>query len=61
MPVKPSPLKITCKACGWSTVTHNKSDCIVVPPPKKCERCGRSGLVLTRAGLLDVCLHLFAR
>lgn len=37
MPVRPSPMKLTCRKCGHSMVFAPRSDAFVMPI---CEQCG---------------------
>lgn len=37
MPVKPSPMKLICRKCGYSMVFAPRSDAFVMP---SCEQCG---------------------
>lgn len=53
MPIAPPPIKTTCTQCGWSTVTKNTSDVIVVKPPSVCGGCGGVALRQEKAGLFD--------
>ena len=30
-------IKLTCKKCGWSVFSYEKSDCLIM---RKCKKCG---------------------
>jgi ribosomal protein S27AE len=53
MPIAPSPIKSTCPKCGWSTVTHNRSDAMMFKPPNVCGRCGNDVLKEEKLDWLD--------
>lgn len=53
MPVKPTPIRIECRQCGWSTVYAPRSDALVELPPESCGRCGSADLARSAANLLD--------
>lgn len=51
MPIPAGPMKTTCEACGWSTVTQQHSDVLFIP--SQCERCGSEQLTHMAVGGLD--------
>lgn len=53
MPIAPSPIQSTCPQCGWSTVTHNRSDAMMFKPPSVCARCGHDDLKVEKLDWLD--------
>lgn len=63
MPVAPrNPVtRWTCLRCGWSTLVHERSDCLTVPRPR-CRRCAGSGEMKPSAGTaLDAVLDRVQR
>lgn len=59
MPIAPSPIQSTCPKCGWSTVTHNRSDAMMFKPPSVCGRCGAGGLKEEKLGWAESLLNMF--
>ncbi len=51
MPVPVSPIRMTCRTCGWHHVVRPRSDVVIVPP--ECPACGSAALDLRPAGPLD--------
>lgn len=51
MPLPTTPMKVTCRSCGWSKIIPQQGD--VIFKPSQCERCGSGQLSLASAGVLD--------
>ena len=44
MPIKPNPVRIQCRQCGWSSIYAPRSDALLELPPNACEKCGNTDL-----------------
>lgn len=50
MPVKPEPIKLTCKLCGESMILIPRGDCFTMP---NCKQCGEREWKRSKLTLLD--------
>lgn len=53
MPLKPQPLHIECRQCGWTTIFAPKSDALVELPPESCAKCGSEELSRSSASIVE--------
>lgn len=53
MPLKPKPLHIECRQCGWTTIFAPKSDALVELPPESCANCGSEDLSRSSASIVE--------
>lgn len=53
MPIKPPPLRIECRQCGWTTLHAPGSDALIGTPPAICEKCGSRDLARTPASTME--------
>lgn len=51
MPIPTSPIKLTCRSCGWPHVYPQHSDVVVLPGA--CAACASEDVERTKVGLLD--------
>lgn len=51
MPLKPKPLHIECRQCGWTTIFAPKSDALLELPPETCAKCESEDLNRTSANI----------
>jgi len=52
MPIKPRPMRVCCRQCGWETIYAPPSDVMIPPPPLLCAQCGSPDLIWEPADLL---------
>lgn len=57
MPVKPQPVLIQCRLCGWKTTYAPPSDALLMVLPETCDQCGSAELDRQPAGVLDSVLE----
>lgn len=60
MPVKPQPMLIRCRQCGWETSYAPPSDALVMPPPQICGKCGSPKLDSKPASILHNIVSIFS-
>ncbi len=53
MPLKPKPLHIECRQCGWTTIFAPKSDALVELPPESCAKCDSEDLSQSSANIVE--------
>ena len=53
MPIRPQPIRIQCRHCGWQTTYAPHSDALMELMPKTCAKCGSDQLDTSPAGLLE--------
>lgn len=51
MPIPVGSMKTICQSCGWSKVTRQRSDVLLLP--SQCESCGSKKLVNEAVGGMD--------
>ena len=64
MPIKPQPMLIQCRQCGWQTTYAPPSDALLIPPPENCAKCGCAELdskPASAAGVMAVLSSLLKR